>query len=303
MSATQLRRLALAVGVLLVLWGLSTLLGHRSDRLGGSLGLPRLSSTTTDTVTIVHGTDTVRLVQGPPGVWTVNGHRASPGAGSDLLRALGDSTPPEVAAISRSSFQRMGVDSGAWALRVGPLAHPRFTLLVGNPGEQYGTAYVRLAQSDTVYLWRGDLPSLVRRPPDAWRDHHVVSIPADSIDAIEVSRQGTRYAVRRAGKGWTIGAAPADTNKVKVLLAQFANLSAQGFGGDRTVDSLTRGKKRVQRSVTVRGKGAAPLLALTLDSAGGSFWGTRPGDGTVYRFDNWQVLQLTPVGDSLRARH
>jgi hypothetical protein len=289
--------------VLLVLWGLSALLGHRSDRLSGSLALPRLPATTTDTITITHGRDTVRLTQVSAGVWTANGHPATPAAGSDLVRAIADSTPPEVAAVSRSSFSRMGVDSAAWILRVGPAAHPRFTLLVGAQGDQFGTGYVRLAQSDTVYLWRGNLPSLVRRAPDAWRDHHVASIPADSIQAIEVTQHGTHYAVRRKGNGWTVGGAPADSAKIKVLLAQFANLSAQGFGSEHLADSLARSGKRVQRTVTVRGKGATPLLALTLDSAAGSFWGTRAGDPTVYRFENWQIRQLTPAGDSLRARH
>lgn len=303
MSALHLRRLALVVGALLVLWGLSALLSHRSDQVNGSLGLPRLPGTTTDTVTILHGRDTVHLVQVSPGVFTVNGHPATPGAGADLLHAIGDSTPPEVAAVSRSSFGRMGVDSAAWILRVGPAAHPRFTLLVGIQGEQYGSGYVRMAQSDTVYLWRGNLPALVRRTPEAWRDHHITSIPADSIQAVEVTQHGKSYVVRRNGKVWTVGTAPADSAKVKVLLAQFANLSAQGFGGDHTADSLARANKPVRRTVTVRGRGAAPLLALTLDSAAGSFWGTRPGDPTVYRFDNWQIIQLTPAGDSLRARH
>jgi len=71
MNALQLRRLALVVGALLVLWGLSTLLGHGSDRVTGSLALPRLPTTTTDTFTVAHGADTVRLVQVSAGVWTL----------------------------------------------------------------------------------------------------------------------------------------------------------------------------------------------------------------------------------------
>ena len=303
MSALHLRRLALIVAALLVLWGLSALLGHRSDQLRGSLVLPSLPATITDTITISHGRDTVALVQGSPRVWTANGHPATPGSGSDLLRAIGDTAPRDVASISASSFGRMCVDSTAWTLRVGPAAHPRFTLLVGTQGDEYGTGYVRLAHSDTVYQWRGALPSLVRRPLDGWRDHHLVSIPADSIQSIEVTQHGKRYAVRREANGWTVGAARADTLKIKVLLAQFANLSVQGFGGPATADSLAHAKHRVQRTVTVRGKSATPLLALTLDSAAGAFWVTRPGDPDVYRLANWQVVQLTPAGDSLVTRH
>jgi hypothetical protein len=237
-------------------------------------------------------------------VWTANGYPATPGYGSDLLRAIGDTAPREVAAVSASSFGRMGVDSTAWTLHVGPAAHPRLTLLIGTQGEEFNTGYVRLAASDTVYLWRGTLPSLVRRQAEAWRDHRLASIPADSIQSIAVTQHGKGYEVRREGKGWTVGTARADTLKVRVLLAQFANLSVQGFGVAAVADSLAHARKRVQRTVTVRGKGAQPLLTLTLDSAAaGSFWATRSGDHNLYRFDGWQVVQLTPPGDSLITRH
>lgn len=303
MSGPQLRRLAILVGVLLVLWGLSVLFSHRSDRTRGALALPALPAALTDTVTITRGRDTVRLVQTAPGVWTVNGFRATPGAGSDLVKALGDTSPRDIVSISASSLARMGLDSAAWKLVVGPAAQPRLTLLVGSAGQEYGTGYVRRPTSDTVYLWRGSLPSLVRRSSDAWRDHHIASVPPDSVHAIEIAQHGRRYALERGATGWTIGGARADSQKVTVLLAQFRNLSAQGFGGPHTADSLRRVRPRAERLVTLRGKGATPLLALTLDSAAGFFWATRPGDSTVYRLDAWQVLQLTPLADSLRAHH
>jgi len=303
-STVQLRRLALVVAVLLVLWGLSTLFGHRSDQTRGALTLPNVPATTTDTVTISHGRDTVHLVQTAPSVWTANGYPATPGYGNDLVRAIDDTAPREIAALSASSFARLGVDSTAWTLRVGPGAHPRLTLLVGTQGGEFNTGYVRVPGSDTVYLWRGTLPSQVRRQAEAWRDHHLASIPADSIQAIDVTQHGKRYVVRRDSKGWMVEAARADSLKVRVLLAQFANLSVQGFGGAATADSLARAGKRVQRTITVRGKGPTPLLSLTLDSAGaGSFWATRAGDRNLYQLASWQVAQLTPLADSLMARH
>jgi len=303
MTTRQLRRIALALLVLLVLWGLSQLLSRGSDRLGGSLVVPRVPPETRDTFTIIKAQDTVRLAQSAAGVWTVDGHPAAPAAGSDLVSALEDTAPRELAAVSPTSFARMGVDSGAWTLVVGPLAHPLLTLLVGTTGPGYGTGYVRMARSDSVYLWRGALPGLVRRSPDSWRDHHIGGVIADSVEQIEVTGVGKGYTLRRSKQKWLLGTAPADSSKVAILLAQLRTVDAQGFATPAQMDSLTRTKPRVHRTITVRGAGARPLLALALDSLSGAFWVTRAGDPTVYRLDNWQASQLLPTAASLTGRH
>ena len=303
MSALQLRRLAIAVIVLLALWGLSALFAHRSDKLRGALALPVLPPTLKDTVAILHGRDTVRLAQVAPGVWTANGFPATPGKGSELLKAIGDTSPRDIASISPSSFARMGLDSTAWTLRVGPAAQPRFTLLVGKSGSEYGTAFVRAPESDTAYLWRGTMPYLIQRQADTWRDHRIASIPPDSVEAIDIGLHGKRFTVQKQGTGWTVGGRKADSTKVGILLAQFRTFDAQGFGGPRTADSLRHATPRGQRSVIVHGKGKTALLSLTLDSAAGTFWGIRAGDSVAYRIDNYQVMQITPAADSLRAHH
>lgn len=301
MSSLQLKRLAIAVVVLLGLWGVSALLSHRSDRVRGRLALPVLPPTLTDTISIVHGRDTVRLAQVSPHVWTANGFPAAPGKGDELLQAIGDTAPRDVASINRATLNRMGLDTlTAWRLSVGPTNQPRLTLLIGNPGEEYGTAYVRLPKSDTAYLWRGTLPALVQRVPDIWRDHHIASVAPDSIQSIEITLHGKRFTVARQGKGWTVAGQRADSTKVGILLAQYRNLDAQSFG---TRDSLRGVNPRGHRVVTIRGRGPAPLLTLVLDSAAGGFWAAKSGDSTVYRMAAYSVLQLTPAADSLRARH
>ena len=301
MSGLQLRRLAVVVAVLLGLWGLSALLGHRSDQLRGALVVPVLPPTLKDTITIVHGRDTMRLAQVAPSVWTANGFPAAPGKGDELLKAIGDTAPRDIASISKTTLPRMGLDSlTAWTLRIGPANQPRFTLLIGKPGSEYGTAYVRVPGSDTAYLWRGTLPALVQRVTDIWRDHHIASVAPDSIQSLEITLHGKRFSVTRQGKGWTVDGQRADSTRVGVLLAQYRNLEAQGFG---TPDSLRGLPPRGHRVVTIRGRRSAPLLSLALDSTAGGFWATKSGDATVYRLAAYSVLQLTPAADSLRAHH
>ena len=301
MSSRELKRLAIAVVVLLGLWGASALFSHRSDKTRGALILPVLPPTLKDTITILHGRDTVRLAQVAPNVWTANGFPAAPGKGSELLKAIGDSSPRDIASINRATLNRMGLDTlTAWTLVVGPAHQPRFTLLIGNPGEEYGTAYVRLPKSDTAYVWHGTLPALVQRVPDIWRDHRIASVAPDSVRSIEITRHGKRFMVARQGKGWTVDGQRADSSKIGILLAQYRSLEAQGFG---TRDSLRGVSPRGHRVVTIRGTGTAPLLSLVLDSATGGFWGMKAGDSVVYKVADYSVLQLTPAPDSLRARH
>jgi hypothetical protein len=76
-------------------------------------------------------------------------------------------------------------------------------------------------------------------------------------------------------------------------------VSAAGFATDRQADSVTFA--RPERRVSVRGPAGHALLALAFDSTAGGFWARTPEGRTVYRFDFWQVDQLTPSEDALKS--
>src|SRR5438445_7435131 len=81
MTSKQLKLIAAALAVLLLLWGGSALLSRGSDTITGSLAVPALVEADVDTITIVKATDSIVLVkQAPPpapAAWTVNGDRKS----------------------------------------------------------------------------------------------------------------------------------------------------------------------------------------------------------------------------------
>jgi hypothetical protein len=304
MSARQLRLLVVALAGLLVLWGASRLFSHGSDVLTGTLSFPGITSGTADSIVMTHEADTARL--GRSGErWSVNGHPASLQAVQDLFLALRDTSAPDVAALSATSFERMGVDSAAaWHLAISSGGHAVLRLFVGKSGPGSGTGYLRQPGSDTVYLWRGRLPALVRRPIDQWRDHRIVGVPPDSVRGIEVQRDRQHYALEGQGGRWHFagsgaGGAPADSAKVVGLLGRYANLQATGFASDAQADS-TRGR-RPQRSVTLRGAGDTVLAQISFDSTATGYWVRREGDPTVYRLDTWQVNGITPADTTLRA--
>src|SRR3989441_3056334 len=175
MTSKQLKLIAAALAVLLLLWGGSALLSRGSDTITGSLAVPALVEADVDTIAIVKATDSIVLVkQAPPrapapAAWTVNGHRAAPDQVRDLFQALQDTVRPELVAQDSSSFARLNVDSaaGRW-LRVrggggggGGGGKPLLQLIVGARGSGYPSVYLRRPGDTHVYLWRGRLAPLM----------------------------------------------------------------------------------------------------------------------------------------------
>src|SRR3989454_10724258 len=176
MTSKQLKLIAAALAVLLLLWGGRAPLSRGSDTITGSLAVPALVEADVDTITIVKGTDSIVLVkQAPPpapAAWTVNGHRAAPDQVRDLFQALQDTVRPDLVAQDSSSSARLNVDSaaGRW-LRVrgggggggGGGGKPLLLLIVGARGSGYPSVYVRRPGDTYVYLWRGRLGQLMDR--------------------------------------------------------------------------------------------------------------------------------------------
>lgn len=302
MSARQLRLLVIALAGLLALWGASRMFSHGSDVVAGRLTLPTLTSGNTDSVIVTHETDTVRLTRAGQR-WSVNGYRASPQAIRELFLALRDSSPPDIAAVSASSFERMGVDSAqGWWLRVHSGGGETLQLVIGKAGQEYATGYVRRPRSDTVFLWRGRLPVVTRRTVDQWREHRIAAVPADSVRRVEVRRGRQRYALTAEGGHWRFtagGPAKADSAKVASFLGHFDNVEGSRFATDAQADSSRR--RQPQRSVALWGPGDSLLAELSFDSVATGYWVRRTGDSTVYRMDAWQVKELTPADSTLRA--
>src|SRR2546426_582755 len=180
MSAKHLKLIALALVVVLLLWGGSELFSRGSDTVTGGLSVPALAQSDVDTISVVKGTDSIIVAKSATG-WTANGRRAAPDAVNDFFLALRDSVAPELVAQDSSSFDRLNVDSatGRW-VRVRRGGKPLLALIVGARGSEYASAYVRRPGDSHVYLWRGRLAPLADRAGGA-RCTTLVALVFDSI--------------------------------------------------------------------------------------------------------------------------
>ncbi len=301
MTARQLKRIAAALGLVLVLWGLAEVLSGSGDELGGDFSLPALNREDVDKVAIYRTSDTIVLVKQSATEWMVNGRPAAPDAVESLFRALSESPVAELAATNRASHSRMGIDSASGKrLRFVKGEQVVAELMVGNRGPGYQGAYVRNAGADEVYLVLGDLANVVERYVDEWRDKRIAEIEPDSVQEIRVERGGRRYTVRRSGAGWELqGGVAADTTEVRRMLDEFRNLRAGGFPTAAQEDSVDFA--RPDRKVVLIGKGG-PLLELLFDSLGYNWWAKKAEGKIVYRIDSWRMNQLAPADSVLRKK-
>jgi len=301
MSTVQLKRLAISLGVVVVVWiGLSLLRRSGTDQRAGFEATTFDRSTVT-TVVIGPPEDSVVLTR-VTGGWTVNGLPAASDLVERLLSDLTDSAATgDLVAESPSSHGRLGVDS-AGAKRVTVRSGDRVLVqyLVGNGGATWGTVYLRRENDAKVYQVTSGLTEAVSRALDDWRDKRILALATDSIGAVESSRGGSRYGVERSDSGWTVGRAPADTAAVNRWLSQLGSLTASGFASAGQVDSADF--DRPDRTLRIRDRAGREVAALAFDSIAGGFLVRRDGSATVFRIDSWTADRVVPSDSTLRAR-
>ena len=298
MNATQLRVIALVLMLLICVWLGARLLSHKSDAIGGRLTLPPVKAEQTDSIVIRHGSDTLRLVRAGT-AWTVNGFRAGSEPVGQLFLAFIDTVPPDLAAVSPGSFQRMGVDSsGGYWLRVWSGGQATVKLIIGAQAVEPASGYLRREGSDSILLWRGNLIDLTRRPLNQWRDKTIVAVPPESVFAVNVSARRS-YGLRRSGTTWHYASGgAADSGRVAEFLTLYRDFAASGFGTPAQADSGR--KPAAHRNLTLVGAGGTKLVELSFDSSSTGVWARRTGDATVYRVDAWRINSFVPPDSSLR---
>lgn len=305
MSAKQLIRLAILLGVVLVLWGAAALARRHETQpaSGETFRLPPIARSAVDTVVLSDSGGTTLLARKDTTSWTVNGQPAAPEAVADLLAALADSAPAsELVAERRTSHTELGVDStGGTRVRVRGGGGTLAELVVGHRAPGASGGYVRRAGQEPTWLVRGGLVDALTRRGDDWRDRRIAVVSADSVAAIEIARGSRRYTLRREGSGWSLAAGgAADSARAADLLAAYRTLEASGFASAAQVDSA-RFTRPDRRTRLLREDGT-PLLELVFDSTAAGFLVRADSGKTIYTIDEYTADRLAPAESALRAR-
>ncbi|MGH7620474.1 MAG: DUF4340 domain-containing protein [Gemmatimonadaceae bacterium] len=303
MSDRLLKRLAAALVIVVVAWGVLALVRRPpSDRLG-SLSLAKVDTAAVDSMTVATARDTmiVARARGARGKWLASGFAADSTAVQSVLKALADtSNITELVAESRTSHERLGVaaDSATHVVVFGKGGARVFDLMTGHRTGDYSGIDVRRPSDAAVYALKGLLVDALARAPSDWRDKRILAVLPESVSTIQVEHGGRGYEVKRSGTAWTLGSGKrADSAAVADFLGNFRDLRASGFATRAEADSLDF--KKPTATIRLLGKSGSAVADVTVDSAASGEWARTSAGLSVYKLDSFVWSRLAPAESTL----
>lgn len=299
MSDRTLKLLVGALAVSVALWAVVSLISSGRGAIGATGEAARffdgVDTASVESVRLEGPTGAVELARAADG-WRVNGWEAGPSTVERFLTALAEAEVGDLAAANPANHERMGVSADSAVTLEVRVAGATRTLLVGDQGPRFGTAYGRLPERDEVYVIEGDIRGHVRRGVDEWRDTEILAVDTASVARVEVERDGEAYALVRGDSAWTFeGGDPVDPIQARNVLTELASMIAAGFLTEAdSIYGLPEGG-----SSTAYAADGRVLADLTVGSGEGERWVRASGDSIVYRLSTFRVGRLIPTRETL----
>lgn len=301
MSEATLKRLVGALAVVAGLWIVAEVISGGSGSIAPSGEIAGffedLDAASLEAVRMVRSDATIELAR-EGDAWTVNGFPADSAAVQRLLDVVPGLEVGELIATNPANHARMGVAADSTVSVDFVVDGASRTILIGDPGRRFGTAYVRLPGADAVYLLEGDLRAHVRRDLDQWRNRTMVAIDSTAVTRVEVEKDGDAYTLVRGDSLWTLedGAAVQET-AVSGILAELARLVASGFVAEG--DSITS-MPESSRTVAYDADGSV-LAEITVGEGTGERWARSASDDYVYRVSTFRADRVAPPREDVVA--
>ncbi len=235
MGSIQIAKL---LAVLAVLMGVAYASGA-FDNAPSTIDVPVLEISTEgiDRIEVVTPLRTV-VVEKSSGTWRMRDPvewAADGGSISRFLSQLSELHLESVVSISEDRYDRYGVDSTAYVIKVND-GKEDYELVMSPKGPTQTSVYMRVNNDIRVFLASPRLA--IPLSVSSWRDKLIASIPASSVVRASVTSPEESYAlVRGAETGkWTIestgSSIAADSLKTMRWLNRFRRFSADGFVAD-----------------------------------------------------------------------
>lgn len=295
MSERALKQLVGALSIAVAIWAVTSLFSGGAGSIAASGEITALFEDLGES-----SLDAVRI-DGPDGLvelvrvgedWTVNGYPGDEGSISRLLAVLPRLKVGDLIATNPDNHDRMGVSVDSAVAVDFEVDGTSRSILVGRQGRRFATSYVRLPDSDEVYLLEGDLRVQVIRRLDDWRNRTMVAIDSASVTRITVEREGDAFTLLRGDSIWTFEEGGAVRPfAVTAILAELSSLVATGFlaEGD-SIEALGQGGKTVAYSST-----GDVLAEITIGAGAGDRWARTMTDEYIYRVSSFRAGRIAPA--------
>lgn len=294
MTERTLKRLVGALAVVLAVWAVAELMPGGSGAISAPGELARffdgVEAESLEAVRFTRGDSTLELNRSDS-AWTIRGFPADSASVERFMDAVAELRVGDLVATNPENHSRMGVVEDS-AVAVDFVVDGRArTILVGDAGRRFGTAYVRLPGADEVFLLEGDLRTHARRGLDQWRNRVMVAVDTAAVARVEVERDGDAYALVRGDSVWTFtDGGEARETAVRGVLSELARLVASGFVAEG--DSLA---SLPAAAVTRAYTDAGDLVAeVTVGEGSGERWARTASDEYLYRVSSFRANRVAP---------
>lgn len=299
MSRKTLKRIFGALGILVVMWLVSTLLSGRggdgTPDGGVAVLLERLDEATVSAVRIGHPDQTVSL-QRNGNAWTINGNVVDSLAMTRFWNALAEAEVGGVVANNPRNHERMGLSADSaltvdFTLVDGGMA----SLLLGKVGPIAPSGYVRLPDQDAVVVVSGDLRSTLNRSVTDWRDKTILRVDTAAVVRVVLETDEGTHVVERNDSTWSVDGGPANAGTMRSVLDELANFVGVGFVEDREVFQVNR------RRVIALGAERDTLGVVVITGESGTRHVRTPQTDVVFEVASFRAARIAPDIEDLRA--
>jgi len=224
------------------------------------------------------------------GGWSANGYPADSTAIQSIWGGLEEASVESVVATNPANHARMGVGADStWTVGF-ERDDGSTTILIGDTGPSFSTAYVRLPDEDAVVLVDGGMRGALARPLDRWRDRTIFTVDTSRVARIRVERGVGETVLERGPEGWTAGGEPARESTVQNLLGEAARFVASGF-----MDEETPRFEGNERHTVLEAADGTVLAEVRFYGNGTTQHAVVPANQSVFEIQNWKVDRLTPT--------
>ena len=297
--------------VLIVLAGVAGLVEANKKRQRtpqGSAVFPTFKLDKADVVEVTGKGKSIRLEK-KDSQWMVaseGGFPADQKNANDLLGKIGQFKSTDVVATRKENHAVFEVDTTGIEVKVSAGGKVTADFIVGKPGPDFMSSYVRPVDKDEVYRVPVYLPSIVDKGDDTWRNKTIVEADKAKITGWTTKNGAETVSVDRDASGvWKITQpfeAPARPDIIGIVLDSLTRIRSVAFA-DSVADRLASvGLEPDTMSIEIRVEGQKPThVSIGTANARSQSYTKRENEDVVYLVPKGRWTTIFRPSATLRA--
>lgn len=181
------------------------------------------------------------------------------------------------------------------------------SVIVGKSGTDFQSSYVRMPESEDVYLSTTNLTRLVQRPVDQFRDKAVVQLDPSRITRIEVTSPNYDYAAVPGDSLWQLTDNSGEPSAIQQQqmqswLSQVAALRVNSFLSPDSSAAVDFSNPTAEVTISITGDEPVTIQFLSTGEDAADYLVKTSQSDEVYSVRNWVYNNLIKDPETLRIK-